>query len=125
MNAIPLVFPAAPLFGVKTRLSGNQADDLIVSNDQASLTLSCNWTFLAVCDGRELVQCLVSKIKMKTKVTLCATFPRRRIGQINSFLGLATGEFEPNGLRPGILLCMLCILLLLGKGSGEKCQQMS
>eukprot|EP00435_Cladocopium_sp_Y103_P070536 s393_g35.t1 len=40
----------------------NQADGLIVSNDQASL-----------------------------------------IGQINSFLGLATADFEPEGLRPGIL----------------------
>lgn len=48
----------------------NQADGLIVSNDQASL-----------------------------------------IGQINAFLGLQQEDFVPDGLRPGILLCMLCILL--------------
>lgn len=55
----------------------NQADGLIVSNEQANL-----------------------------------------IGRINAYLGLSGSVDFTNeeGLRPGILLCMLCILLCLGGG---------
>ncbi|CAJ1398520.1 unnamed protein product [Effrenium voratum] len=54
---------------------------------------------------------LVSRVCNQDNGLIVSTNQASLISQINSFLGLGTTEFNPAGLRPGILLCMLCILL--------------
>ena len=54
---------------------------------------------------------LVSRVCGLDGSLILSTNQANLVGDINSFLGLRLGQFSPNAFQPGVLLCMLCILL--------------
>ena len=44
-------------------------------------------------------------------VSLCGAWQAALVKQINAFLGMGKGDFTPQMFQPGVLLCILCILL--------------
>eukprot|EP00435_Cladocopium_sp_Y103_P072928 s29_g41.t2 len=53
---------------------------------------------------------LVTRVCQSDGALILSTPQAELIGQINSFLGLGPGDFEPGFLQPGIFLCSICIL---------------
>jgi len=54
---------------------------------------------------------LVSRVCGLDGSLILSTNQANLVGDINSFLGLQVGQFSPDAFQPGVLLCMLCILL--------------
>ncbi|CAJ1440318.1 unnamed protein product [Effrenium voratum] len=54
---------------------------------------------------------LVSRVCNGDEALILSTNQATLIEQINSFLGLQTSEFYEGAFQPGVLLCMLCVVL--------------
>ena len=54
---------------------------------------------------------LVSRVCSGDGALILSTIQATLVQHINSFLGLHETEFERPTLQPGVLLCMLCIIL--------------
>ena len=54
---------------------------------------------------------LATRVCSADGALILSTVQATLVNNINSFLGLGTQDFEPQFFQPGILLCVLCILL--------------
>ncbi|CAE7041369.1 unnamed protein product [Symbiodinium natans] len=54
---------------------------------------------------------LVSRVCRADRTLILSTSQMQMLDQINAFLGLGKEEFEAPYFQPGVLLCMMCILL--------------
>ncbi|CAE7574058.1 unnamed protein product [Symbiodinium natans] len=54
---------------------------------------------------------LVSRVCRADRTLILSTSQMQMLDQINAFLGLGKDEFQAPYFQPGILLCMMCILL--------------